>query len=67
MLDEVQPAVILRGHTAAVSSVAFAGGSHRVLSGSWDQSAILWDVKSAHAIVKLGDHDAAVSRKRPLR
>ncbi|MGD0516125.1 MAG: WD40 repeat domain-containing serine/threonine-protein kinase, partial [Thermoguttaceae bacterium] len=35
-----------RGHNAAVSSVAFSPDGKRVLTGSWDTTAILWDVST---------------------
>eukprot|EP00730_Choanoeca_flexa_P017391 TRINITY_DN8373_c0_g1_i5.p1 TRINITY_DN8373_c0_g1~~TRINITY_DN8373_c0_g1_i5.p1 ORF type:complete len:454 (+),score=64.75 TRINITY_DN8373_c0_g1_i5:104-1465(+) len=56
----IAPATIFRGHSAPVASVAFAGGS-RVVSGSWDRSAVLWDVKTAQSVLKIDDNDNGVT------
>jgi WD40 repeat protein len=38
----------LIGHTQGVSSVAFSGDGHTLLSGSLDETAILWHLQSAY-------------------
>jgi hypothetical protein len=45
----------LRGHTGAVTAVAWAPGGDRVVSASWDHSVRLWDTAAATALAR---HDA---------
>ena len=37
---------ILRGHTAAISSLAFSSDGHRLVTGSLDETARLWDIST---------------------
>ena len=50
----------LRGHTASVSSLAFSADSQILVSGSYDQTIKLWNVKTGEAIDTLTGHQAAV-------
>ncbi|MEP1034198.1 WD40 repeat domain-containing protein [Ekhidna sp.] len=49
----------LKGHTSSVSSVDFYPEKGTILSGSYDNSAILWD-ESGRLITRLLGHDKAV-------
>ena len=57
---EGNPIRELNGHTAAVSSLSQAIDG-QLLSGSWDETAIKWDVESATAIEKMEGHAHAVA------
>jgi WD40 repeat protein len=50
----------LRGHSAAVNMVAFSPDAKRVVSGSDDRTAIIWDVASEKPIHKLDKHSGPV-------
>jgi hypothetical protein len=53
----------LKGHTAAVTSVAFSPEAEptRILTGSEDYSAILWDAKTGQEILTLKGHSQEVT------
>jgi WD40 repeat protein len=51
---------IIKGHTDAVLSVAFAPNSMFFASASLDQTVRLWNVNSGREMVKLGGHGAGV-------
>lgn len=51
----------LRGHMGAVYSVAFSPDGTRVLTGSWDHLAILWDVKTGRQLRRFGHSGWVVS------
>ncbi|WP_144184284.1 c-type cytochrome [Elioraea rosea] len=56
------PAVAeLRGHGGPVKAVAVSPDGAQVLSGSFDQSAILWSPERAAALAVLRAHDGAVN------
>jgi WD40 repeat protein len=48
--------VELKGHTAAVSSIAFSPQGDLIATGSWDTTARVWDVKTGREISALGGH-----------
>lgn len=50
---------VLKGHSSSVSSVDFFEGKKTILSGSYDNSAILWD-ESGKEMVRLIGHENAV-------
>jgi WD40 repeat protein len=50
----------LRGHTGAVSQVAFAPGGDRLVSAGADRTVRVWDVDSGQQILTLRGHDAPV-------
>jgi WD40 repeat protein len=47
---------VLVGHTEGVLSVAFSPDGKQVLTGSYDQTARLWDAKTGHALQVLAGH-----------
>lgn len=51
----------LRGHGGPVRAVAVAPDGRSALSGSFDQSAILWSLETASALAVLRLHDGAVN------
>ncbi len=50
----------LVGHTANVTNVAFSKDASRVVTGSEDKSAIVWDVRTVKPISQLAGHDQKV-------
>ena len=54
------PLCQLSAHTAPVLSIAFSPKSNLLVSGSFDESAIVWDVKGARALRVLPAHSEAV-------
>ncbi len=50
----------LRGHTGAVSSLAFSADSDTLISGSYDKTIKLWNTNTGKNIDTLADHQAAV-------
>ncbi|MDW8218283.1 MAG: AAA-like domain-containing protein [Acidobacteriota bacterium] len=48
-------------HTDGVTSVAYAPDGTRVVTGSLDNTAVIWDAASGRALVKLEGHKGAVS------
>lgn len=51
----------LRGHGGPVRALAVSGDGMVALSGSFDTSAILWDLASSRALAVLRGHDSAVN------
>ena len=56
----------LRGHGGPVRSLALSADGAFVLSGSFDTSAIVWDIKDARAISVLRGHDGPVNATQML-
>jgi len=58
-----QPVVAqeLRGHGGPVRALAVSSDGSMALSGSFDTTAILWDLASSHAVAVLRGHDSAVN------
>jgi COMPASS component SWD3 len=54
------PLQVYEGHTAAILSIAFSPTSNMLVSGSMDESAIIWDVKSGSSMRQLPAHSEAV-------
>jgi WD40 repeat protein/class 3 adenylate cyclase/tRNA A-37 threonylcarbamoyl transferase component Bud32 len=46
----------LRGHLQGVSSVVFSPDGHRIVTGSFDQTAKIWDVASGRELLTLKGH-----------
>jgi len=51
----------LAGHEDQVSSVAYSPDGGRILTGSWDRTAQVWDATSGQPIIVLRGHEAQVS------
>jgi WD40 repeat protein len=51
----------LKGHRNDVSSVVFSPDGRRLLSGSWDKTVKLWDVKIGREILTFGGHSDKVT------
>ncbi|WWC59183.1 uncharacterized protein I303_101732 [Kwoniella dejecticola CBS 10117] len=60
--DEVRVAPLrtLIGHTAPVLSIAFSPKSNLLVTGSYDESAIIWDVKKGKILRNLPAHADAI-------
>lgn len=54
------PLRTLTGHTAPVLSVAFGPRSNLLVTGSFDESAIVWDVRRGRALRTLPAHADAI-------
>ncbi|WRT65020.1 uncharacterized protein IL334_001961 [Kwoniella shivajii] len=54
------PLRILTGHTAPVLSIAFSPKSNLLVTGSFDESAIIWDVKRGRVLRSLPAHADAI-------
>ncbi|KAF8836085.1 WD40 repeat-like protein [Paxillus ammoniavirescens] len=54
------PLKVLKGHTRAVRGLAFFPDGCRLVSGSWDQSLIIWDVTVGEAEKKLTGHTGVI-------
>ncbi|MBN9120102.1 MAG: protein kinase, partial [Planctomycetes bacterium] len=50
----------LRGHKFAVQSVSFSPDGARVVTGSWDRTAKVWDAKTGTELLTLKGHTDAV-------
>ena len=57
---EADPLRTFTGHTSAVSSVAFAPDGERLLSGSFDGTARLWDVHTGETARVFDEHEGWV-------
>ena len=51
----------LYGHTGAVTSVAFSPDGTRIVTGSEDQTAKVWDARTGTALLELKGHTGAVT------
>ena len=51
----------LKGHTGAVTSVAFSPDGTRIVTGSNDSTAKMWDAKTGNEILTLKGHTGAVT------
>jgi COMPASS component SWD3 len=54
------PLQVYEGHTAPILSIAFSPTSNMLVSGSMDESAIIWDVKTGKSMKQLPAHSEAV-------
>ncbi|KAF8837313.1 WD40 repeat-like protein [Paxillus ammoniavirescens] len=50
------PLKVLKGHTKALRGLAFFPDSRRLISGSWDQKLIIWDLTSGEVEKELTGH-----------
>ena len=51
----------LKGHDAAVTSVSYSADGKRIVTGSWDKTAKVWDANTGNELMTLKGHDAAVT------
>jgi len=51
----------LKGHTEPVSSVAWSPDGKRLVSGSWDNTLIIWDAASGQPLMTLKGHTGSVT------
>ncbi len=47
------PLLDLKGHTGSVWSVAFSPDGTRILTGSWDKTAKVWDARTGTLLLEL--------------
>ena len=52
---------MLKGHSDTVTSVTFSADGTRVATGSWDNSAKVWNAETGREILTLEGHSHAVS------
>jgi len=52
--------IIVGAHTGAVMSVAFSPDGRRILTGSWDRTAKLWDTENGRELLTLKGHTNTV-------
>lgn len=50
-----------RGHTQAVTSIAFSPGGSLMASGSYDRTVIIWDPRSGNSSATLTEHEVCAS------
>ena len=51
---------ILEGHTSLVTSVAFSSDSKQVVSRSWGDTVLLWDVATGALLQTLEGHTSCL-------
>jgi WD40 repeat protein len=51
----------LEGHTRAVTSVDFSPDGKRLVSSSWDKTAIVWDLQTGKPLLTLKGHERTLS------
>ena len=56
----ITPLRTLEAHTAPILSLSFSPRSNLLVTGSFDESAIVWDVRTGQALRKLPAHSEAV-------
>lgn len=55
------PLKVVAGHTSAVLSVAFCADGKRILTGSYDKTAMVWDAHTGQEILTLKGHTGFVT------
>lgn len=60
VLQQVAPFVILSGHTNGLHALAFFADGKRVVSGSHDGTAKVWDVETGECLRTFAGHEKAV-------
>jgi len=54
----------LHGHTDAVTSLSFSPQGDRLLSGSDDKTAIIWDIATGMLLLRFNGHSAEIKSVR---
>ena len=56
---------LFKGHEGNINSVAFAPDGKSVLTGSWDRTARLWEIKKTHKEFQTGNsyQDLSIAQK----
>jgi len=57
-----EPIEILRGHSSGIGTIVFSKDGNRILTGSGDRTARLWDVQSGETIHVLKGHASGVGK-----
>jgi WD40 repeat protein len=60
IINAARTRLLLAGHSGSVRSVAVSHDGQRALSGSDDDSIILWDLPRGEAIIRLVGHTGSV-------
>jgi WD40 repeat protein len=48
----------LKGHASAVSAVAISPDGKRVVTGSYDRTVRIWDIKTAQELISFRNHNS---------
>ncbi len=59
-LESLREQIIFKGHSGTVHSVAFNPDGTRIVTGSWDKTARLWDTTTGEELRRFIGHDEAV-------
>jgi len=51
----------LKGHTGEIVSLHFNSDGDKIITGSFDKTAIIWDTQSGKLIHRLDDHTGEIS------
>ena len=51
----------LKGHTGEIVSLNFNSDGDKIITGSFDKTAIIWDTQTGKLIHKLEDHTGEIS------
>ena len=57
-----KPFLINKGHSSSVSSVTITPDGKYIVSGSWDRTIKIWDIKTAECLNTLEGHSNYVSQ-----
>lgn len=63
-LDALQTGIaesVLRGHESGVTSVAFSPDGRKIVTGSWDKTARIWNADGSDAHLVIKGHDSFVT------
>lgn len=60
-LETFKLILTLKGHNNIVTSVCFSPDNTRIISGSWDNTARIWDSNTGECINTLFDHTGTIT------